>query len=201
MDDTTLGPDMKGAALYTIRLGLKELFQIPEIERHLEFEHVEDTPKRFAAALRELLSGCWQDPKEILSKSFNEAKYSELIIVRDIDFVSLCSHHLLPFIGKVHFGYIPEKRIVGLSKIARLVEALSRRPQIQEKLSMEIVETFQEVVKPRGCGVVVSASHMCMSIRGVKKPGAMTDTVALQGIFLTEPSVKQEFLQQLRSAH
>lgn len=181
-----------------LRYGMAGLLQQEEVAEHLGKDHTFNTPERFVKALEELIEGCFKDPKEILKRSFEEGTYNDLIIVKDIDFVSLCAHHFLPFIGKVHFGYLPHKKIVGLSKIPRLIEVLTHRPQIQERLSSQIVEIFQEVVSPKGCGVVVSANHLCMSIRGVRKAGAITETTALQGDFLTNQSLKQEFLASVR---
>ena len=176
-----------------ISLYIKELAHATK----MDLEHIKETPNRFVKALDELFEGCEVDPALVLKRSFSENKYDQLIIVREIDFVSMCAHHLLPFIGKVHFGYLPDKKVVGLSKIPRMIEILAHRPQIQESLSQQIVEVFQEVVKPRGCAVVMSANHMCMSIRGVKKAHAMTDTIALEGTFKTNASLKAEFLAQV----
>jgi GTP cyclohydrolase IA len=185
-------------ALKETQRGIIKLLEIQEIRQTLNEEHIANTPTRFCAALQELLSGWRQDPEEILKNgSFNEGAYDEMIIIKDIDFVSLCAHHLLPFIGKVHFGYIPGKKIVGLSKIPRLVEALARRPQIQEHLSVQIVDTFEEVIEPRGCGVVIEATHLCMTIRGVRKPGAITNTTALRGIFKNYEATHHEFLNKV----
>lgn len=154
--------------------------------------HTADTPKRVVEAYREMLSGADQNPSEVLI-GYKVDTYDQMILIRDVDFVSLCTHHLLPFHGKVHFGYIPKDRIVGLSKVPRMVEILSRRLQIQEHLTQQIVSVFQENVQPRGCGAVIEAWHACVAIRGVRQPNATMQTTALAGNF-HEPSVKDEFL-------
>jgi GTP cyclohydrolase I len=159
--------------------------------------HLAETPERVVRAYLEMLSGLSTDPRSVLDAVFEEQDYDQMIVVRDIEFVSLCCHHLLPFNGKVHFGYLPDHKIVGLSKIPRLVEVLARRPQIQERLTQEIATCFYEVVQPHGCGVVVEAWHSCVAIRGVQKKDATMRTTALQGCFKT-PDVKQEFLGSLR---
>ncbi len=157
------------------------------------YEHVEGTPRRVVKAYAELMSGIGQDAASVLTTRFSTG-INEMVGVENIDFVSLCMHHLLPFSGVVHFAYIPDKKLVGLSKIPRMIDILSRRPQVQEKLTQEIVDTFQEVVKPRGCGAMVEASHGCVALRGVGKPGTKMRTTALTGIFLEKPEVKNEFL-------
>jgi len=173
---------------------IEHMLDDPDIRKHMTDDHIKHTPRRYVQAFIEFFSGCYQDPKEIIGTSFEEHTYDEMIIVRNIDFVSFCAHHLVPFIGTVAFGYLPDHRVVGLSKIPRMVEVLSHRPQIQERLTSSIVDTFQEVVQPRGCGAVVSANHMCMAIRGVKQANTITDTIALRGEFLKNSSMKQEFL-------
>jgi len=156
-------------------------------------EHIKETPTRVTKAFEEYFAGCYQDPNEVLTKGFPSEGYDEMVYVNNIAFVSFCAHHLIPFIGKVHFGYIPKKRIVGLSKIPRLVECYARRPQVQEQMTQQIVDTFQTMIEPHGCGVVIEAFHLCMAIRGVKKEGAYTRTTAIRGCF-TRPEVKSEFL-------
>ena len=142
------------------------------------------TPERVADMYAEILSGIDKDPKDYLETQFTEDKHEEMVIVRDIPFSSICEHHLMPFIGKAHVAYIPEGgRITGLSKIARVVEGYSHRLQLQERLTTEIAEAIMEVLKPKGVLVVIEAEHMCMSIRGVKKPGSLTVTSAVRGIF------------------
>lgn len=170
------------------------LMKHPKVAASISKVHTEDTPRRVVKAFGEYFSGLMEDPKEVLERSFESGKCDQMVTLFNIPFISYCSHHLLPFAGHVHFGYLPDNTIVGLSKIPRLIEIYSRRPQVQEKLTNEIVDTFFEIVKPRGCGVVVDAEHMCMVVRGVKKEGVITRTTAIRGVFNTEPSVKQEFL-------
>lgn len=173
---------------------VRKMLESNEFRSSIAEEHVRDTPGRFVASLAEYFWGLKQDPKEILARSFSQGTYDEMVTVRDIRFVSFCAHHLVPFLGKVHFAYLPAERIVGLSKIPRLVEVFARRPQVQEKLTVEIADTFQQQLAPRGCGVVVDAVHLCMAIRGVKKEGAVTRTTALRGCF-SNGSSKHEFLE------
>ena len=162
-----------------------------------EDPHVQDTPQRFIKSLKEYFSGVHITPQSILRTDFDHENYNEMILVKNIQFVSFCAHHLIPFMGKVHFGYIPDKRIVGLSKIPGLVEALSHRPQVQERLTQQIADNFNYIVKPKGCGVVIEATHMCMAIRGVKKENALTVTTVLIGGFQLG-TTKAEFLSQIK---
>ena len=158
------------------------------------------TPERVADMYAEILNGIDKDPKDYLETQFTEDKHEEMVIVRDIPFSSICEHHLMPFIGKAHVAYIPEGgRITGLSKIARVVEGYSHRLQLQERLTTEIAEAIMEVLKPRGVLVVIEAEHMCMSIRGVKKPGSLTVTSAVRGIF-HKTVTRSEALSLIKSA-
>jgi GTP cyclohydrolase I len=157
-------------------------------------EHLKNTPQRYVRGFLELVSGLKQDPASVLKTAFTENHYNQMIAVEQIDFVSICAHHLLPFYGIVNFAYLPNKKVVGLSKIPRMIEILSRRPQIQEQLTQQIVDTFQKVVQPLGCGCMIEAWHACVGIRGVRKPNTRMRTTALAGFFLTKPSVKEEFL-------
>lgn len=151
-----------------------------------------DTPKRVAKALKEMTVGYSQDPAEILSTSF-EAPYDQMVILRDIDFVSMCEHHMLPFVGKATVGYIPEGRVVGLSKLARLVQCFAKRLQIQERMTEEIADAISKHLDASGCGVVIEAHHQCMSCRGVKLPNARMVTSALHGKML-QSNVRSEFM-------
>lgn len=160
-------------------------------------DHVRQTPERVVKAFTELMSGVGQNAASALSTLF-PSSLNEMINICDIDFVSLCMHHLLPFSGVVHFAYIPDKKIVGLSKIPRMIDILSHRPQVQENLTQQIVNTFQAVVEPLGCAAIVEAHHGCVSLRGACKPGIIMRTVALTGIFLQKPEVKNEFLLMTR---
>ena len=152
--------------------------------------HLEDTPRRVAAAFRELLT-----PRPFHPTTFpNDEGYDELVLARDIPFSSLCQHHLLPFTGVAHVGYLPGDRILGLSKLARVVELFARRLQVQERLTKQVAAWLQEQLAPKGVGVVLEAEHMCMSIRGVRAPGARTVTSALHGGLRDDPRTRAEFL-------
>jgi GTP cyclohydrolase I len=161
-------------------------------------EGLRDTPLRMARMYAELFDGLHNDPADVLSAVFAEA-HQEMIVLRDIPFYSMCEHHLLPFHGLAHFGYLPNGRIVGLSKIARLVECLSRRPQVQERLSSQIVDVFCQTLQPLGAGVVIEAEHLCMTMRGIKKPGSRMVTSALRGVFRDLGATRSEFLENVRS--
>lgn len=142
-----------------------------------------DTPKRVAKMYMELFKGYSQDPVTVLGTTFEDEDHQELVLVRDIPFFSHCEHHMVPFHGVVHIAYIPNGTIVGLSKLARLVEVYARRLQVQERLTSQIADTIQEVLKPLGVAVIITGEHMCMSMRGVQKPGTKTTTSAMRGVF------------------
>ena len=158
-------------------------------------EVLANTPGRFMRALEEMTEGYKVDPEEVLSKRFEDPAYNQVILLRDVDFVSLCEHHLLPFVGKAHVGYIPSGgSVVGLSKLARLVECFARRFQIQERMTQQIADSIWEALSPVGVGVVVEAAHECMACRGVKKAGAKMVTSALYGQIREDASTRAEFL-------
>src|SRR5438067_413579 len=145
-------------------------------------EGLRETPERVARMYAELFAGLKQDPRKLLQKTFTQ-KYDEMVLVKDIGFESVCEHHLLPFFGKAHVAYLPQGKIVGLSKLARAVEVLSRRPQVQERMTEELADLIMSELDARGVGVIIEASHTCMSIRGVRKPGAICTTSAMRGSF------------------
>lgn len=151
------------------------------------------TPARVADMFNEIFAGLHDDPASHLTVRF-DADHDEMVMLRDIDVASLCEHHLVPFIGKAHVAYIPgdDGRITGLSKLARLVEGFARRPQVQERLTTQIADTINEVLSPKGVLVVIEAEHLCMSIRGVRKPGALTVTSAVRGLFKTNAATRAE---------
>jgi len=151
------------------------------------------TPRRIAEMYAELFMGIGVDPREELAVGFEEGHH-EMVIIKDIPFYSLCEHHLLPFYGMAHIGYIPRGRVVGASKLARVVEILAKRPQIQERLTTQIAETIMETLDPDGVAVVIQAEHMCMTLRGVKKPGSNIITSANRGLFRTRAATRAEFL-------
>lgn len=156
-------------------------------------EGIEDTPRRAADALIELTSGYAVDIPALF-KTFDAEGYEEMVVVRDIAFSSLCEHHLLPFHGHAHVAYIPDGRVVGLSKIARLVDAYAHRLQVQERLTGQVADALMEHLSPKGVAVVMEAEHLCMSLRGPRKPGAVTGTSALRGEMLDEPEARAEAL-------
>ncbi|MER3438340.1 MAG: GTP cyclohydrolase I FolE [Chloroflexota bacterium] len=160
-------------------------------------EGLRRTPLRVALSYAELFAGLQEDPRQHLRVTFDE-RHSEMVILRDIPFASVCEHHLLPFTGKAHVGYIPQGRVVGLSKLARLVEGYARRPQVQERLTSEIADAIMEELQPDGCGVVIEAVHTCMTIRGIEKAGATMITSAMRGGFRRRPETRAEFMAFVR---
>ena len=155
------------------------------------------TPERVAATYAELFAGLQEEPRRHLGVTFDE-QHRELVVLRDIPFASMCEHHLLPFTGHVHIGYVPRGRVVGLSKLARLVEGYARRPQVQERLTSMIADVLMEELKPEGCGVVIEATHTCMTIRGIHKPGATMVTSAIRGGFQRRAETRAEFFAIVR---
>ena len=153
-----------------------------------------ETPARVARMYAELFSGLHDDPKTHLQKFFTE-EYDEVVLVRDISFNSMCEHHLLPFMGKTHIGYIPKGKVIGLSKLARVVESVSRRPQVQERMTEEIANLLVNELDAKGVAVVVEATHSCMTMRGVRKPGSLCVTSAMKGLFRSNQSSRAEIMQ------
>jgi len=150
------------------------------------------TPKRVAKSFEYICSGYFKDPKEVLNDALFESTNNEMVVVRNIEFYSMCEHHILPFFGRVHVAYIPDKKVVGLSKIPRMVDVFARRLQIQEQLTEQIADAIMDVVKPKGVGVVIHARHMCMEMRGVESKYSYTSSSALRGMFLEEKT-REEF--------
>lgn len=160
-------------------------------------EGLRDTPRRIANMYAEIFGGLTIDPAEYLKVGF-EVAHDELVILRDIPFYSMCEHHFLPFHGRAHVGYVPDGRVVGISKLARVVEAFARRPQIQEQLTSQIAETIMDAVQPDGVAVVIEAEHLCMTMRGVQKPGSLMITSAMRGQFKQSSVTRAEFLALVR---
>ena len=159
-----------------------------------------DTPGRVVRAYEELFSGYESDPREYLERTFEEvAGYDELVVLRDIRVVSFCEHHMLPFLGKAHVGYLPSDRVVGISKLARVVHGFARRLQIQEKLTSEIAGAIHDILQPRGVGVVIVSEHSCMTMRGVNTPGSRLTTSSLTGVIRDDPRTRQECLEFVRN--
>lgn len=164
-------------------------------------EGLQDTPTRVARSYDELLIGYEVDPKALLNNALFDVEYHEMVVVTDIDFYSMCEHHMLPIIGKAHVAYIPNKKVVGLSKIPRIVEAYARRLQVQERMTRQIADLIQELVQPQGVAVVVDGTHMCVAMRGAKKSNARMRTSALTGIFLKNEKTRTEFMQHIGTFH
>ncbi|MFC3882729.1 GTP cyclohydrolase I FolE [Bacillus songklensis] len=176
-----------------VRLILEAIGEDPNREGLL------DTPKRVAKMYEEVFAGLNEDPKEHFKTVFGE-DHEELVLVKDIPFYSMCEHHLVPFYGKAHVAYIPKGgKVTGLSKLARAVEAVARRPQLQERITSTIADSIVETLEPHGVMVVVEAEHMCMTMRGVKKPGAMTVTSAVRGVLETDAAARAEVLSFIKS--
>jgi GTP cyclohydrolase I len=156
------------------------------------------TPARVAKAMRFFCTGYQQNPRQILNNALFEVSYDEMVIVKDVDFYSLCEHHMLPFFGRTHIAYLPDGKVVGLSKIPRLVEMFSRRLQVQERLTTQIAETLEEVLAPKGVAVVVEAIHLCMMMRGVAQQNAFAITSSMRGSFESDPKTRAEFMGLIR---
>jgi GTP cyclohydrolase I len=163
-------------------------------------EGLRDTPGRVVKSYQELFAGYETDPRQYLERTFEEVGgYDELVILKDIRVVSFCEHHMLPVIGRAHVGYLPTNRVVGISKLARVVNGFSRRLQIQEKLTAEIAAAIQDILEPAGVGVVIEAEHSCMTLRGINTAGSMLMTSRLLGVIRDDPRTRQEFLRLARS--
>lgn len=197
---------IKYANFFTItELSLQEKFQdciktiLTLLGENPNREGLINTPKRVFKAFEYLTSGYKKDVKDILNNALFESSNNEMVLVRDIEFYSLCEHHLLPFFGRVHVAYIPDKKVVGLSKIPRLVEIFARRLQIQEQLTEQIADALMQNVGAKGVGVVIEARHLCVEMRGVEKVNCTTSTSALRGIFLKDEKTRKEFFSLINS--
>ena len=159
---------------------------------------LERTPMRVAKAYSFLTKGYWEDPKAVLNDALFDVRSDEMVIVKDIDFYSLCEHHLLPFFGKCHIAYLPTGKVVGLSKLPRLVEVFARRLQVQERMTVDIAQTLNDLIKPQGVGVVIEAQHLCMVMRGVEKQNSYALTSSMLGAFREDARTRSEFLELLK---
>ncbi len=175
-----------------VRQLLKQLGEDPERDG------LRETPRRVAKSLTFLTSGYAADLAATVNDALFDVEYSEMVIVRDIDFYSLCEHHLLPFFGKCHVAYLPSKKVIGLSKLPRIVDIFARRLQVQERLTKQIADTIVEVTQPMGVAVVMEATHLCMAMRGVEKQNSITVTSAMHGIFRDDARTRAEFLELIR---
>ncbi|HUF37258.1 MAG TPA: GTP cyclohydrolase I FolE [Anaerolineales bacterium] len=158
------------------------------------------TPDRVARMYEELMAGYHVDPVDLINNAIFDVEYDEMVVVKDIDFYSLCEHHMLPFIGKAHVAYIPSKKVVGLSKIPRIVEMFARRLQVQERMTVQIADFIDEVLQPQGVAVIVEGAHMCMMMRGIKKANATMTTSAMRGSFKTNAVTRSEFVELVTRA-
>ena len=193
MPPTTEPVSLTGASFEELtRELLVRLGEDPEREGLLR------TPERMSKALEYLTKGYREDPKQVLNDALFTVNYDEMVIVKDVEMFSLCEHHVLPFYGKVHVAYIPNGKVIGLSKIPRLIEIFSRRLQIQERLTMQIAETIQKTIEPQGVGVVIEARHLCMMMRGVEKQHSAAVTSSMLGCFRKEQETRTEFLSLIR---
>jgi len=178
---------------YTIRLLLRLMGEDPSRPG------LKRTPLRVRQALQHLTSGYAKDPKRILVRALSRVKHDEMVIVKDIDFFSLCEHHVLPFFGRCHVAYLPDKKVIGLSKIPRVVDAFARRLQVQERLTTQIAEAINTHLQPRGVAVVMQASHLCLMMRGVEKQNTVAVTSSMLGLFRSNEKTRSEFLTLIRS--
>jgi GTP cyclohydrolase I len=169
------------------------------VDQNADPQGTADTPRRVANMYDELLSGYVLNAEKILNNALFEVEYDEMVVVKDIEFYSLCEHHMLPFFGQAHVGYLPAKKVIGLSKIPRLVDMFAKRLQVQERMTQQIATVIDELAMPRGVGVVVEAHHLCAAMRGVKKPGTTMTTSSVRGQFRDNSSTRDEFMSHIRA--
>lgn len=201
--DPKSGPDLDEDEVVTpidlgrIERAVKEI--LLAIGEDPEREGIQKTPQRVARMYAEVFSGLYQDPDEVMQTCFTE-KYNEMVLLKDIPMHSMCEHHMLPFTGLAHVAYIPDGRVAGLSKLARVVDHFARRPQVQERLTEQIADFIQSRLETKGVAVVIEATHSCMTIRGVKKSGSRMVTSAMRGLFLTDPRSRHEVLSLIHGS-
>jgi GTP cyclohydrolase I len=189
--DASAGPPASGIDQPRIERAVREI--LAAVGEDPDREGLRETPARVARMYAELFSGLHDDPRVHLQKFFTE-KYDEVVLVRDISFHSMCEHHMLPFMGKAHIGYLPSGKVVGLSKLARVVDVVSRRPQVQERMTEQIADLLVDELGAKGVAVVIEATHTCMTIRGVRKPGSLCLTSAMRGVFRSHTSSRAEIM-------
>ncbi len=180
---------------YAVTMTLRSIGEDPEREG------LQRTPERVARMYDELTAGYDTDPVKLINDALFEVDYNEMVIVKDIDFFSLCEHHLLPFFGRAHIAYVPNKKVIGLSKIPRIVEMFARRLQVQERMTRQIADLINEVLQPQGVAVAVEGAHMCSMMRGVKKANASMVTSSVSGIFKSDPATRSEFMKHVGRHH
>ena len=190
---------MKRGRAANLRGAVREILEA--LGENPEREGLRRTPDRVEQALRFLTKGYGQDPKTLLRQALFTVSYDEMVIIKDIEVYSLCEHHLLPFFGKAHVAYIPNGKVVGLSKIPRLVDMFARRLQVQERLTVQIAQALQKFIKPRGVGVVIEAMHLCMIMRGVEKQNSVAVTSCMLGAFRRQQQTRTEFLSLIKKKH
>jgi GTP cyclohydrolase IA len=197
-DSITMKPSTEPATLTSASFEDLVREMIVRLSEDPDREGLARTPERMRKALQFLTKGYAEDPEALLKGALFSERYDEMVIVKDVEMFSLCEHHMLPFFGKVHVAYIPNGKVIGLSKIPRLIELFSRRLQIQERLTTQIAETIQKVIEPQGVGVVIEARHLCMMMRGVEKQHSAAVTSSMLGCFREEEQTRQEFLSLIR---
>ena len=190
------GPVLTAECKRQVAHGVQHI--LDAVGEHTDAQGTADTPSRVARMYDELLAGYKVDPVALINDALFDVEYDEMVIVKDIDFHSLCEHHLLPFYGKAHVGYLPGHRVIGLSKIPRIVEMFARRLQVQERMTQQVAAFLHDAINPMGVGVVVEAVHLCAVMRGVKKPGSVMVTSAVRGLFKDNPSTREEFMAHVR---
>jgi len=190
-DDTPLGNGPVPMDIPRLEAAVREI--LIAIGENPDREGLIETPARVARMYAEIFGGLYTDPTIHLQKTFTQT-HDEMVLVKDIEFSSCCEHHLVPFLGQAHIGYLPDGKVIGLSKLARVVDAISKRPQVQERMTEQIADLIMDELQPRGVGVILEATHMCMTIRGVKKPGAKTITSAMRGTFRSNAMTRNELM-------
>jgi GTP cyclohydrolase I len=197
-EEPSASPARENVDLTRIEAAVREI--LLAVGEDPDREGLTETPKRMARMYAELFRGLYEDPRIHLRKFFTE-KYDEIVLVRDISFNSMCEHHMLPFMGKAHIGYLPDGRVVGLSKLARVVQSIARRPQVQERMTETIADLLMDELNAKGVAVVIEAVHTCMTVRGVGKPGAVCVTSAVKGAFRNKPSTRAEIMTLIYGQH
>ncbi len=199
MEADTMRPSLESFNLQQLRVMDATRQVLSAVGEDPERQGLLDTPRRVAKMYGELLSGYATDPVQVLNGALFDVEYDEMVVVKDIEFHSMCEHHMLPFSGHANVGYLPDHKVVGLSKVPRLVDVFARRLQVQERLTQQVAHAISTLVRPKGVGVVIEASHMCSVIRGVRKQDASMVTSSMLGLFRTDPATRNEFLSIVRS--